>query len=223
VRVGIVSDIHCNVRGLEAALELMGDIDELFCAGDSVFQYRWSNDVIALLKEREAYVIQGNHEEILLGPDGARALSAPLVDASLVAWLRDQPFHLETEVDGKRVLMTHSSPWEPHRDYHYPGEAIWAQAADLEVDTLIVGHTHFQMAERFGSTLVINPGSTGEPRDHRNDFLLSSAVWDTATDDVTFFEYEDPMRASDPQAGLLAGGGEGPRTTEQERAATWRS
>lgn len=213
MRVGIVSDIHCNVRGLEKALQLMGDIDELFCAGDSVFQFRWSNEVIALLKERDAHVIQGNHEEIILGPDGVRALSAPFVDASLVAWLRERPFHLETEVDGKRILMTHSSPWEPHRDYHYPGEAIWARAADLDVDTVIVGHTHHKMAERFGSTLVINPGSTGDARDHRNGYQLSSAVWDTATDEVTFYEYQDSARASVPQAVQSAAGGESPRAT----------
>lgn len=194
MRVGIVSDIHGNIRGLDRALELMGEIDELFCAGDSVFQYRWSNEVVARLKELDAYVIQGNHEEVLLGPDGERARSADHIDQSLVRWLRVQPFHLEVEVDGKQVMMTHSSPWPPYRDYHNPDEAIWKRAADLQFDTLIVGHTHMKMAERHGTTLVINPGSTGDPRDHRNECLLSSAVWDTGTDDVTFFEYSDPMR-----------------------------
>ena len=196
MRAGIVSDIHGNIEGLKQALDLMGDVDELFCAGDSVYQYRWSNEVVALLKELDAHVIRGNHEEVILGPEGQRALAAPTVDETLVRWLREQPFHLEAELDGKRVMMTHSSPWEPYRDYRYPGEAIWAQAAELTCDTLIVGHTHHRMVERFGSTLVINPGSTGEARDHRNGHLLSSAVWDTANDDVTFFEYPDPTRAA---------------------------
>ena len=198
MRVGIVSDIHCNIRGLELALDAMGDIDELFCAGDSVFQFRWSNEVVGRLKELGAHVILGNHEEVILGPDGVRALSSPAVDQSLVSWLREKPFHLETVVDGQRVMMTHSSPWPPYRDYHYPGEAIWKQAADLDCDTLIVGHTHIQMADRHGSTLVINPGSTGDPRDHDNNFMLSSAVWDTASDDVTFFEFPDPARTPAP-------------------------
>ncbi len=194
MRLGIVSDIHCNIQGLQAALEVMGNIDTLFCAGDSVFQFRWSNEVIELLRDLDAKVILGNHEETLLGPDGQRALSAPTVRKDLVEWLRGQPYRLDTEVDGKRVIMTHGSPWEPWKEYHYPHEPIWARAAQLDCDTLIVGHTHFKMAQRFGNVLVINPGSTGDPRDHRNEFQLSCAVWDTTVDEVIFYDYKDPTR-----------------------------
>jgi putative phosphoesterase len=194
MRVGLLSDIHCNIAGLEGALDQMGSIDALFCAGDSVFQFRWSNEVIGRLRELAAYVVLGNHEEILLGPDGVRALSNPKVDQDLVAWLRQQPFSLTVPVDGKTVMMTHSSPWEPWRDYHYPHESIWARAADLPCDALFVGHTHFQMAQQHGTTLVVNPGSAGDPRDHRNQFKLSCAVWDTTSSEVVFYDYDDPTR-----------------------------
>ncbi len=194
MRVGIVSDIHCNIAGLRVALERMGDIDELFCAGDAVFEYRWSNDVVALLRELNAKVVQGNHEDTLLGPSGTRALSQPEVDQELVAWLRSQPYRLEVEVGGRRVLMTHGSPWEPWKDYLFPHAPRWQDAAKLDCDTLIVGHTHFQMALRFGDVLVINPGSAGDARDHRNDRQLSCAVWDTETDEVAFFDFADPQR-----------------------------
>jgi putative phosphoesterase len=194
VRLGIVSDIHCNIEGLRTGLGMMGVIDELFCAGDSVFQFRWSNEVVELLRDIGAKVILGNHEETILGRDGERALANPKVRPELVDWLREQPYRIETVVDGKRVMMTHSSPWEPWRDYHYPHEAIWSRAANLDCDTLIVGHTHFKMAQRFGNVLVINPGSAGDPRDHRNDFQLSCAVWDTTSDEVIFYDYRDPTR-----------------------------
>jgi len=74
VRVGIVSDIHCNAAGLMQALALMGDIDELICLGDSIYEYRFSNEVVRLLRDRAAQVIVGNHEEQFFGPLGARAL-----------------------------------------------------------------------------------------------------------------------------------------------------
>ena len=194
MRVGIVSDIHCNIAGLRIALEQMGDIDELFCAGDAVFEYRWSNEVVRLLRDLDARVVQGNHEDTLLGPSGARALSHPDVDQELVSWLRSQPYRLEVEVGGRRVLMTHGSPWEPWKDYLFPHAPRWQDAAQLDCDTLIVGHTHFQMATRFGEVLVINPGSAGDARDHRNDRQLSCAVWDTETDEVVFFDFADPQR-----------------------------
>ena len=194
MRLAIVSDIHCNIGGLERGLELMAPFDELWCAGDSVFQFRWSNEVVARLRELGAVVVLGNHEETILGRDGERALSSPKVDRDLVAWMRQQPYRVEREVDGKKVTMTHGSPWEPWKDYHYPHESIWGRTIELDCDTLIVGHTHYKMAERFGRVLVINPGSAGDPRDHRNEFQLSVATWDTTTDEVIFYDYSDPTR-----------------------------
>ena len=202
-KLGIVSDIHCNIAGLEQALELMAPFDELWCAGDSVFQFRWSNDVVGRLRELGANVILGNHEETILGRDGERALSSPKVDQDLVSWMRERPYRLEKVVDGKTVVMTHGSPWEPWKDYHYPHERVWSRAAELECDALIVGHTHYKMAQRFGRVLVINPGSAGDPRDHRNDFQLSCATWDTTTDEVIFYDYPDPTRNFVKSSGAL--------------------
>jgi putative phosphoesterase len=194
MRLGIVSDIHCNIGGLETALELMAPFDDLWCAGDSVFQFRWSNEVVGRLRELGARVIQGNHEETILSRDGERAIAGPKVDQDLVAWMRERPYRIDETVDGKRVVMTHGSPWEPWKEYHYPHEAVWSRAAALDCDTLIVGHTHFKMAQRFGGVLVINPGSAGDPRDHRNEFQLSCATWDTTSDEVIFYDYKDPTR-----------------------------
>ncbi len=202
-RLALVSDIHCNIAGLEQALELMAPFDQLWCAGDSVFQFRWSNDVVARLRELEAVVVLGNHEETILGRDGERALSSPKVDQDLVAWMREQPYRVGREVDGKVVVMTHGSPWEPWRDYHYPHETVWGKAAELQCDAIIVGHTHYKMAQRFGRCLVINPGSAGDPRDHRNDFQLSCATWDTTSDEVTFYDYRDPTRSFVKSSGAL--------------------
>ena len=194
MKLAIVSDIHCNIGGLERALELLAPYDQLWCAGDTVFQFRWSNDVVGRLRELGARVVLGNHEETILSPDGIRAINNPKVDQDLVAWMRARPYRIEEEVDGKRVIMTHGSPWEPWKDYLYPHESVWTKAGTLDCDALIVGHTHFKMADRFGRVLVINPGSAGDPRDHRNDFQLSCAAWDTTTDEVTFYDYKDPTR-----------------------------
>lgn len=201
MRIGIVSDIHCNVRGFERALELMGPIDRLVCAGDAVFQFRWSNEVVRMLREMDALVVQGNHEETLLAPD-SRALEDPSVDQELVAWMRAQPFRVETELDGKRLLVTHGSPWEPWRDYIYPHhKKMWSRAMEMPFDCIIVGHTHFKMADRYGHALIINPGSAGDARDPSNEFQLSCAIWDTHTDDVSFIDYPDPNRVYITQPG----------------------
>ncbi len=91
LKVGIVSDLHCNLQGLDLALQAMGDIDELLCLGDSIFEYRFSNDVVARLKQRHAHIIQGNHEEVFMGSAGLRARDRPGNDPGLLDFLAEQP------------------------------------------------------------------------------------------------------------------------------------
>ncbi|MBF6601049.1 MAG: metallophosphoesterase family protein [Dehalococcoidia bacterium] len=211
MRIGIVSDIHCNHEALRIALDRMGPVDELLCAGDAVYQFRFSNEVMATLREHSARCILGNHEEVLLGKWGERARSAGWVRADALAYMASQPSRLETIVGGKRLVMVHGSPFEPHNEYIYPNSPGISRLGAIDADYVILGHTHYQMAERVGRVLVINPGSTGEARDARNAFKLSYAVLDTETDEVTFDDFQDPTRAAvDPAiipGGVMPGGG----------------
>jgi putative phosphoesterase len=186
MRLGIVSDIHCNIDALKLALERMGPVDELLCAGDAFYEYRFSNEVIELLRERGARYVLGNHENVLLGSSGVRAREAATVRQDNVAWVRDQPWSIEVDVGGKRLVMVHASPMEPFTQYVYPNSPELRRLAQIDADYVILGHTHTQMAERVGRAMVINPGSTGEARDIANGRRFSYAVLDTATDELLF-------------------------------------
>jgi len=192
VRVGIVSDIHCNCAGLARALDLMGDIDELICLGDSIYEYRFSNEVVRLLQEREAHAILGNHEEYFFGPQGARARARDGVDPGLAAWLADRPLRQTLTIGGKRLLLVHSTPWEPRGIYVHPHSDLLARFAEADADFVLYGHTHQQVVRRIGPVLVINPGSAGEPRDSANRFQLSCAVLDTASEEAQVINFPDP-------------------------------
>jgi putative phosphoesterase len=192
VKLGIVSDVHCNIAGLERAVELMGDVDELLCLGDSVFEYRFSNDVIGFLRDREAHVILGNHDEVLLGPHGARARSNGDVNPDLVAWLAERPFQHELRVDRTRILMVHSTPFPPYGAYVTPSAREMEIFGKVDADVVLYGHTHQQVVRRIDDVLVVNPGSAGDGRDHRNDRQLSFAVLDTGTLEVSVTDFPDP-------------------------------
>jgi len=208
VKIGIVSDIHCNHQALAIALDRMGDVDELWCAGDAVYQFRFSNEVVGMLRERGARYVLGNHEEVLLGTWGERARSAAWVDQRELAYMAAQPARLEMTAGGKSLLMVHGSPFEPRNEYLYPNSATLSRLAALEYDYIVLGHTHYQMAERIGRSLVINPGSAGEARDPRNAFRLSSAVLETETGEVVFEDFQDPTRAAVDPSIIPGGGGE---------------
>lgn len=193
MRLGIVSDLHCNAAGLTEALQLMGDVDELLCLGDSIWEYRFSNEVVRMLRDRAAQVILGNHEEGFLGPHGARARARDGIDPDLLAWLAQQPCRIELEIAGKTLLMVHSTPWEPRGAYIHPDSAMLARFAEADADFVLYGHTHQQVARRFGRVLVVNPGSAGDARDGRNGRLLSCAVLDLVSEEVEILDFPDPQ------------------------------
>jgi len=194
LRLGIVSDIHCNAAGLRRALALMGDVDELICLGDSIWEYRFSNEVAALLRERQAHTIVGNHEEVFFGPLGERARARGDGEPDLVDWLGTRPHRLELERDGRRLLLVHSTPWEPRGAYIHPESPELARFAEADADIVLYGHTHRQVARRLGRVLVVNPGSAGDARDAGNGRLLSCAVLDTASEEVSVIDFPDPQR-----------------------------
>jgi putative phosphoesterase len=215
MRIGIIADVHCNHEALAIALERMGDVDELLCAGDAVYQFRFSNEVMRMLRERGARYILGNHEDVLLGKWGEKARAADWVRAGDLAYMAAQEREMTVTVEGKRLVMVHGSPFEPHNEYIYPNSPSLSRFAEIEADYIILGHTHYQMAERVGRALVINPGSAGEARDPRNAFKLSYAVLDTASGEVTFDDFADPTRAAvDPS--IIPGGTSGERTGRGE-------
>ena len=222
MKLGIIADVHCNVEGLRTALEMLGPVDELICAGDAVYQFRFSNDVMALLRERGARYILGNHERVLLSSWGETARSRPEVDSGLVEYMAGQPYHLETRVNGRTLVVVHGSPFDPHDEYLYPNSPNLRKLADIEADIIVLGHTHFHLAERIGRALVVNPGSAGEPRDHRNGFRLSCAVLDTQSGEVVFHHFDDPTRPKVDPA-IIPQPSTGPQTQYRppENTAWW--
>lgn len=189
MKLGIVSDLHCNIDGLDRALETMGSIDALLCLGDSIYEYRFSNAVVRRLRELDALTILGNHEEVFLGASGERARSGMDIDRSLLDWLASRPHRHELRIDGKRILMVHSTPWEPRGSYVQPTSAELERFGEADADIVLYGHTHRQLVRHIGRVLVINPGSAGDGRDPSNDRQLSCAVLDTVTDEVVVHDF----------------------------------
>jgi len=192
LKVGIVSDLHCNIEGLKLALDAMGDVEELLCLGDSIFEYQFSNDVVALLKKRNAHIIQGNHEEVFMSPAGARARERAGIDPALLQFLAEQPHRRTLDLAGKRLLLIHSTPWEPRGEYVHPHSTRLQRFAEADADIVLYGHTHCQVVTRVDNVLVINPGSAGDARDSRNGRQLSCAVLDMSTEEVRIIDYPDP-------------------------------
>jgi putative phosphoesterase len=194
--LGLISDIHGNVEAFQRAIaELDPVADEILVAGDAMYEYRFSNDVVELIQGLNARYIVGNHEMNLLSPGGARARSAPDVRQHNLEFLATVPTRMEVSVGGKRLLMVHGSPWYPYGDYLYASSRELKRCSELDVDILVLGHTHVPMVERFGGTLVVNPGSIGEGRGPDPERSVSYAVLDTDSEEVEIVRFPNPRTA----------------------------
>lgn len=173
--VGIVSDIHSNLPALQAVLGEMKRlrVSRVICAGDMVGYYTFPNEVVELAGEAKIHSIAGNHDRAVVSGDysnlndlaslTARWTKRHLAPASLET-LRRFPARDRLEVGGRLFLMVHGSPRDDN-EYVFPLTPDTWPFGGLDVDVLVMGHTHIPWQDRFGRLLVINPGSVGQPRD----------------------------------------------------------
>ncbi len=189
MKVGLISDIHCNVPALERAFALLADCNEIVCAGDLIYQYRFSNSVLTTLRERGVHTIVGNHDNTVLHAPGHPLRQSPTIDPDCFSYLGSLPERLMLEFGGVRVAVFHGAPWDEPRAtsayYLYPENGQqFARLGEVDADVVVLGHTHRPFTAQVGRTLVVNPGSCGEPRDATRTY--SCAALDLSSRGVEF-------------------------------------
>jgi putative phosphoesterase len=190
--VGLIADLHGNVGALRVVLSrLLPVVDQVLLAGDVMNEYRFSDEIVDLIRANEITYIVGNHELSMIAT-AVQTGRIPTTRADNWEFVAGSPSQRLISIAGKRLLMVHASPWPPYSDYLYESHSDLDRVTELEVDVLVLGHTHVAMAKLIGDTLVINPGSAGDARGSASG-LLSYAILDVEAAQVTFDTFEDPL------------------------------
>jgi diadenosine tetraphosphatase ApaH/serine/threonine PP2A family protein phosphatase len=208
MKVAVVSDIHANLVALETVLAAIGTVDALWVTGDTVGYGPDPSDVLALLIERKARIVAGNHDRaVARGEDlelfnGPAALAARMHQSWLSAAERDTLAALPTTLETEGVTLCHGSLRDPLWEYVTNPRSAAASLALAKTPHCCAGHTHVPAlfrerpdAERPGRVryetpypleprAFLNPGSVGQPRD--GDPRAAYAVLDLAEGTVTF-------------------------------------
>jgi diadenosine tetraphosphatase ApaH/serine/threonine PP2A family protein phosphatase len=209
MRVGLLSDIHANLVALEAVLAALGKVDALWVTGDTVGYGPDPVDTLALLRERGAVLVQGNHDRAVATGSGLEYFHDRAADAARMhtRWLsaadRDllAALPLTLAVDG--FTLCHGSLRDPLWEYVTTPQAAEATLRIAQTDYCCNGHTHipalFTMmgdirvitppapntSQKLQPRTLLNAGSVGQPRD--GDPRASYAVLDTEAGTVTFY------------------------------------
>jgi predicted phosphodiesterase len=192
LRIAVLSDVHSNLHALEAVLADVdaAGVDEVWCLGDVVGYGPRPNECVALLRERAAVCLAGNHDLVVLGKIPIAAFAGDA--AAAAAWTRgtlDEGSRrflegLEPQGSAREVALYHGSGRDPVWEYVLSVATARATLALTEAPLVLVGHTHAALefsvdgdsargdTAPAGTTVelgplrrLLNPGSVGQPRD----------------------------------------------------------
>lgn len=209
--IALLSDVHANLTALEAVLEDVPRGATLWVMGDTVGYGPDPSEVLALLRERGARMVAGNHDLAVAGKIGVEQFNEDAAAAVLLhrAWLsaeeRDRLAALPLTLNEGDFTLVHGSLRDPVWEYVLDGAAAGTCIGLARTAHCCNGHTHLPAVFAFrdgakqrltlvdprdGDTvelagrLLLNPGSVGQPRD--GDARASWALLDEARATVSF-------------------------------------
>jgi diadenosine tetraphosphatase ApaH/serine/threonine PP2A family protein phosphatase len=218
MRVGLLSDVHANLQALQAVLaeiDANARADALWVTGDTVGYGADPSDVLALLRERGAVLVQGNHDRAVSTGEGLDWFHERAAEAARMhtKWLsaeeRDFLGGLPPIATIERFTLCHGSVRDPLWEYVTTASAAGASLAEATTPFACNGHTHVPAlyVEEQGQVRValaspgapqalapramLNPGSVGQPRD--GDPRAAYAVLDTQDGTATFYRASYPI------------------------------
>jgi putative phosphoesterase len=207
MKILIVSDIHGNWPALQAVLAAEPDADQILCLGDLVNYGPQPAECVAWAMKTltSDWLIQGNHDRAVGLDADPRCSTAykPLADATqriseqvlsadakkFLAGLQPlQRFQLNDTI----CVACHAVPSEPLYEYfpHNSPATLWESELNgiNYPNFLFVGHTHIPGKTQFRRTLIVNPGSVGQPKD--DDPRAAYAIWNDGEVSLRRAEYD---------------------------------
>lgn len=188
MKIAIISDIHSNIYGLDAVLKDISEVDKILCAGDLTGYYPFVNQIIEKCISCNIISVRGNHDHYVVNggilDDNKESiktsveLTKKLISKKNLDYIKNLPKKIQANIDGKKILMVHGSPWDVLEGRIYPDYEDFDKFLEIHEDVVILGHTHYPFIKKIGNLTIVNPGSCGQPRDYN---LLSYVLWDTKT------------------------------------------
>lgn len=194
--VALLSDVHANLVALEAVLRVLPPVEAIWVMGDTVGYGPDPQDTLALLLERGALIVTGNHDRAVSTGQGLELFN-PAARAAAErhrSWLSaEQRDLLEslplTLAPAAGYEICHGSPRDPLWEYVFDARIAAAAMTATSAARCCVGHTHVPARFVTGDgKVLINPGSVGQPRD--GDPRAAYALLDVGTANVSFERIE---------------------------------
>ena len=150
MRILVLSDVHGNKHGLQAALDAAGRVDRILCLGDVVGYGAFPNECCEILRDVKAICLSGNHDAAALDLISIEWFNEVATEAIL--WTRQQlspenrawlgglpPQAIFAQERFQAVHASLRSPWE---EYILNPTLAQFSFQLMEQPLCFYGHTH---------------------------------------------------------------------------------
>ena len=176
MRLAVLSDIHGNLRALEAVHAQIKDAspDIIVNLGDCLSGPLWPEETAQYLIAQSWPTVRGNHDRVLVEPpasglEDVDAFTHQGLSQASLAWLSALPSTLSLTPD---ILLCHGSPSsdevflveEDGGNHFYPSneKQIRHKLGSVDAGLTLCGHTHTPRVVRLSDRqTILNPGSVG--------------------------------------------------------------
>ncbi|MCY6960489.1 metallophosphoesterase family protein [Clostridium brassicae] len=213
MRIAVISDIHGNIKALEAVLEDIKkrEADTIVCLGDLVGYGPFPNEVVKRIKEEDILNIIGNYDTAVVWNDikyiqdnelnrnFALGWSVAEVSEENKKYLKRLPDDIVIADKGKVITFVHGSNRSVNEYLKEDSNEAKEAVEELKGDILVCGHTHLPYEKRYGNKILINDGSVGKPKIGNPNSTYCILEFDENTEKVEFIEvpydYESVAKA----------------------------
>ena len=177
MKILILSDIHANWYALEAILD-KESYDALIFLGDVVdFGPSPRNCIKFLMKcsESRFWGVRGDHDHAMAYginskcPSELNSISTvtrewgeDFLSSEEVGFLRRLPLNEDFSIDNMNFDLVHGSDIDPK---DFTSDTNHSCNEESGISFILVGHSHKPFIKTLGNTIILNPGSAGQPRD----------------------------------------------------------
>lgn len=187
MKVGIISDIHGNIKALEAVLQELKnkDIEKIIVSGDLIGGAPMSEEVVQkIMKIKDSLIIvKGNREKNIIEglpefvhdekfkitqeqKDAHKYLGNELSGKSK-EFLKNLPKELQWELEEKKIYVSHY-PLDKKGNFRKHIKKANVQENEemfsgIDADIYLYGHTHIENYNTKDGKIYINPGALGCP------------------------------------------------------------
>ena len=187
MKVGIISDIHGNVKALEAVLQELKNknIEKIIVLGDLIGGAPMSEEVVQKIMEIKdnLIIVKGNREKHIIEglPEFVHDEKVKVTEEQLEAhkylvnklsgkskeFLKNLPKELQCELEGKKIYVSHY-PLDKKGNFRKHIKKANAQENEemfsgIDADIYLYGHTHIENYNTKDGKIYINPGALGCP------------------------------------------------------------